>query len=706
MRFKINLKICQTTQRILLILTLGSLLSCTQEKKYELNTNNLNKESSPYLLQHAQNPVFWQKWDPEVYRTQNETNKLIIVSIGYSSCHWCHVMEEETFEDKGVADYMNQNFISIKVDREEHPDIDQLYMTATQMMTGSGGWPLNVVCLPDGRPVYGGTYHTQEQWMEVLGKIQKLYTNDKSQLEEFAQRVAMGIQEVNRFEVNPEPQPLSKSILEEEMKYWSREWDTLNGGERRTQKFITPTKFNYLLHYQQLTQDTNIKEYLEKSLVNIANSGIVDHLQGGFYRYTVDPEWKIPHFEKMLYDNAQLLGLYATAFKVFQNQVFKERVFQTFDFLQRTFKDPSGGYYSAIDADTSLGEGRFYVFSKEELKAAGKEDFNLLLEFYKIDLNFPFETHFYHLRQTATTPEFLEKHQLTEEALHTKKTEWETHFKELLRQREVPLIDTKILTSWNAQLIVGLTQSYEAFGTKKFLREAETVYRFIKTAAFKKNLLYHTVQQGTPKVEAFLEDYAFLIQAANALYRSTLNTQYLDDAEQWAQTTLKKFKEKESPFLTFSQDPTLVSKLVSIDDNVIPSANAVMADNLWTLAQWLGKEEYQNQAQKMLEAVLPNYQEGRSSDYSQWSQLFVKLAFPHYELVIMGPMAHKFAAEFQKYHYPNVLFQSSTSPSSLPLLKDRSVEGETHLYVCENKVCYLPVQTLEEALNQIRELED
>jgi uncharacterized protein YyaL (SSP411 family) len=705
MRFKINLKICQTTQRILLILTLGSLLSCTQ-KKYELNTNNLNKESSPYLLQHAQNPVFWQKWDPEVYRTQNETNKLVIVSIGYSSCHWCHVMEEETFEDKGVADYMNQNFISIKVDREEHPDIDQLYMTATQMMTGSGGWPLNVVCLPDGRPVYGSTYHTQEQWMEVLGKIQKLYTNDKSQLEEFAQRVAMGIQEVNRFEVNPEPQPLSKSILEEEMKYWCREWDTLNGGERRTQKFITPTKFNYLLHYQQLTQDTNIKEYLEKSLVNIANSGIVDHLQGGFYRYTVDPEWKIPHFEKMLYDNAQLLGLYATAFKVFQNQVFKERVFQTFDFLQRTFKDPSGGYYSAIDADTSLGEGRFYVFSKEELQAAGKEDFNLLLEFYKIDLNFPFETHFYHLRQTATTPEFLEKHQLTEEALHTKKTEWETHFKEFLRQREVPLIDTKILTSWNAQLIVGLTQSYEAFGTKIFLEEAETVYRFIKTAAFKKNLLYHTVQQGTPKVEAFLEDYAFLIQAANALYRSTLNTQYLEDAEQWAQITLKKFKEKESPFLTFSQDPTLVSKLVSIDDNVIPSANAVMADNLWTLAQWLGKEEYQNQAQKMLEAVLPNYQEGRSSDYSQWSQLFAKLAFPHYELVILGPKAHEFADEFQKYHYPNVLFQSSTSPSSLPLLKDRFVEGETHLYVCENKVCYLPVQTLEEALNQIRELED
>ncbi|MDA7693584.1 thioredoxin domain-containing protein [Flavobacteriaceae bacterium] len=694
------------SQRFLLILTLGSLLSCSQEKNYDLNTNNLNKESSPYLLQHAQNPVFWQKWDPEVYRVQNDTDKLLIVSIGYSSCHWCHVMEEETFEDQEVADYMNAHFVSMKVDREEHPDIDQLYMTATQMMTGSGGWPLNVVCLPDGRPVYGGTYHTKTQWLEVLGKIQKLYTNDKSQLEDFAQRVAMGIQEVNHFEINPEPQVLSKSILEDEMKYWSREWDTLHGGERRTQKFITPVKFNYLLHYQQLTQDTSVKDYLEKSLVNIANSGIVDHLQGGFFRYTVDPEWKIPHFEKMLYDNAQLLGLYSTAFKVFPKSVFKDRVFQTFDFLHNTFKDPSGGYYSAIDADNSLGEGQYYVFSKEELQTIAQEDFELLLEFYNIDLSAPFETHFYHLRQGKITPDFFNKHQLTEETLYIKKSKWETQFKELLLQREVPLIDTKILTSWNAQLIVGLTQSYEAFGSKKFLQEAEAIYRFIKTTAFKKNQLFHTVQQGKPKVEGFLEDYAFLIQAANALYRITLNTLYLDDAEQWTQTILKKFRETESPFFTFTEDPTLVSKLVSIDDNVIPSANAIMADNLWTLGQWLGKEDYQNQVQKMWEAVLPNYQEGRSSDYSQWSQLFAKLAFPHYELVILGPKAQEFTAEFQKYHYPNVLFQGSTTTSDLPLLKDRFVKDETHLYVCENKVCYLPVQTLEEALEQIRELKN
>ena len=669
-----------------------------------MNTNQLSKETSPYLLQHAQNPVHWQGWNKNLYSKNNPEKKLVVVSIGYSSCHWCHVMEKESFEDKEVASYMNAHFINIKVDREENPEVDQIYMTATQMMTGSGGWPLNVVCLPDGKPVYGGTYHSKDQWLEVLEKIQRLYTNDPSQLETFANRVAMGIQEVNRFEVNSNPKALSKSILIEEMSYWSREWDSIHGGERRTQKFITPTKFNYLLHYQHLTQDTTIRDYLEKSLINIANSGIVDHLNGGFYRYTVDPEWKIPHFEKMLYDNAQLLGLFANAFKVFKNPVFKDRVFQIFHFLKTTFKDTDGGYYSAIDADNSQGEGRYYVFSKEELQTAAQEDFALLVDFYQIDLKDPFESHFYHLRQTTITPEFLKNHQLSLPSLNEKKTAWETYFRQLLDQREIPLIDNKILTSWNAQLIVGLTLAYEAFGTAEFLEEAEAIYAFIKKFAFKRNALYHTVQQGSPKVNAFLEDHAFLIQAANSLYRTTQKTDYLKDANLWTKTTIKEFNDAKSPFFTFTKDPVLVSKLVSIDDNVIPSANAIMAENLWNLGQWTGEKEYQNRAQKMLEAVLPNYKEGRSSDYSQWSQLFAKYAFPHLEFVIVGPQSKRLTAEFQKYYYPNILFQSSTVDSSLPLLENRYVDGETYLYVCENKVCYKPVQTLKDALAKIREL--
>jgi len=667
-----------------------------------LNTNNLNQETSPYLLQHAQNPVFWQAWDATVYQEQNKSNKLLIVSIGYSSCHWCHVMEDETFEDQEVADFMNTYFINIKVDREEYPEIDQLYMTATQMMTGSGGWPLNVVCLADGRPVYGGTYYTKTQWLEVLGKIQKLYTNNTSELEDFAKRVALGIQEVNHFEINSKPQVFSKSILKKEMDYWSREWDTKNGGERRTQKFIVPSKFNYLLQYQYLNQDLAIKDYLEKSLINIANSGIFDHLQGGFYRYTVDAEWKIPHFEKMLYDNAQLISLYATAYKAFKKDIFKTRVYQTFNFLKDKLKAPSGGYFSAIDADNSLGEGRYYVFSKIELEQAAPTDFNLLLDFYNVDLNDPFESNFYHLRHSGITNKFLKKHQISKEELTAKRSAWEMYLKQLLSQREFPLIDNKILTSWNAQLVHGLTQAFQAFGEEKFLSEAENLFRFLKKQLFKNKQLYHTFQKNSPKIKAYLEDYAFLIQAANTLYQATLEPNYLNDAYQWTQTTLKQFDDTKTPFFTFSEDPTLVSKIITIEDNVIPSANAVMANNLWMLGKWLGYEDYLRRSKKMLETVLSNYKEGRSSDYTQWSQLFTKQAYPCYEFIISGTKAKNIGKEFQKHYCPNVIFQASTTTSDLPLLKNRFVKEETYLYVCKNNVCSLPVRSLEKALSLIK----
>jgi len=292
---------------LFVILMLSVFFSCSSDPK--LNQNNLHLESSAYLIQHAKNPIFWQRWNDNLYSRLNNKEKLLVVSIGYSSCHWCHVMEKETFEDSEVADYMNENFISIKVDREENPEIDNIYMTATQMMTGSGGWPLNVVCLPNGRPVYGGTYHTKEQWLEVLGKIQKLYTNDKKQLYEFAEKVEKGIQEVNRFEYTKEIEAFETEMLQSEIALWSSRWDTINGGEQQNQKFITPVKFNYIQQYQHLNKDEKIGNYLEATLQNIALSGIVDHLEGGFYRYTVDPEWKIPHFEKMLYDNAQLNSL-------------------------------------------------------------------------------------------------------------------------------------------------------------------------------------------------------------------------------------------------------------------------------------------------------------------------------------------------------------------------------------------------------------
>jgi len=667
----------------------------------QINQNNLSLESSAYLLQHAKNPINWQRWDKKLYNTNNTDNKLLVVSIGYSSCHWCHVMEKETFEDSGVASFMNEKFISIKVDREENPEIDNIYMTATQMMTGRGGWPLNVVCLPDGRPVYGGTYHTKEQWLEVLGKIQKVYENDKKQLYGIAEKVEKGIQEVNRFEYTEEEADFKPQLLQNEMKIWTSQWDMINGGEKQNQKFITPTKFNYILQYQHLNEDTKIKAYLKNTLENIANSGIVDHLEGGFYRYTVDPEWKIPHFEKMLYDNAQLLSLYANAYKEFKTPLFKSTVYKTFDFLQKRMENTEGGYFSAIDADNEQGEGRYYMFNIDEIKKAAGQDLSMILDYYRIGLDKPIENSFYHLRKTNDFNTFLKKYSITNDQLVEKQKIWESQFEELKKKREFPLTDKKIITSWNAQMVSGLLNSFEAFGDKQFLNQAQRTFTFLRENLISGAELMHTFQANKAKMDANLEDYAFMIRAALGLYQNTGNVDYLEQADELTENAIKNFETTKNPFFTYTKNPVMFSEIISVNDNVIPSANAIMAENLWTLGHLLEKKQYSTKSKKMLDVMTSYFNEGRGSDYSQWAQLITKEAFSYKEVVIVGPEAQNTNREIQQNYLPNVLFQISDKPSELPLLKDRFFKKETLIYVCEDKVCLRPSETVVDALKQI-----
>ena len=667
----------------------------------QINQNNLGLESSAYLLQHAKNPINWQRWDKKLYNTNNSDNKLLVVSIGYSSCHWCHVMEKETFEDFGVASFMNEKFISIKVDREENPEIDNIYMTATQMMTGRGGWPLNLVCLPDGRPVYGGTYHTKEQWLEVLSKIQKVYENDKKQLYGLAEKVEKGIQEVNRFEYTEVEADFKPQLLQNEMKIWTSQWDMINGGEKQNQKFITPTKFNYIQQYQNLNEDTKIKTYFKSTLDNIANSGIVDHLEGGFYRYTVDPEWKIPHFEKMLYDNAQLLSLYANAYKEFKTPLFKSTVYKTFDFLQKRMENTEGGYFSAIDADNEQGEGRYYMFNIDEIKKAAGQDLSIILDYYRIELDKPIEDSFYHLRKTNDFNALLKKYSITNNQLVKKQQNWERQFEELKKRREFPLTDKKIITSWNAQMVSGLLNSFEAFGDKQFLNKAQRTFTFLRENLISGAELMHTFQANKAKMEANLEDYAFMIRAALGLYQNTGNIDYLEQADELTENAIKKFETTKNPFFTYTKNPVIFSEIISVNDNVIPSANAIMAENLWTLGHLLEKKEYSAKAKKMLDVMTSYFNEGRGSDYSQWAQLITKETFSYKEVVIVGPGAQNVNQEIQQNYLPNVLFQISDKPSELPLLKDRFFKKETLIYVCEDKVCLRPSESVLDALKQI-----
>jgi uncharacterized protein YyaL (SSP411 family) len=670
----------------------------------QINQNNLNLESSSYLLQHAKNPINWQRWDKKLYNLINKDKKLIVVSIGYSSCHWCHVIEKETFEDYDVALFMNKNFINIKVDREENPEIDNIYMTATQMMTGSGGWPLNVVCLPDGRPIYGGTYHTKNQWLKVLGKIQKIYENNKTQLLTLADKVEKGIQEINSFEFNEKAKLFQPEIIQDDVYLWASDWDLINGGENQNQKFINPSKFNYIQNYQFLNDDNKVTNYFKSTLENIARSGIFDHLEGGFFRYTVDPDWRTPHFEKMLYDNAQLLSLYSNAYKEFKTPLFKSTVYKTFSFLQKKMKNIDGGYFSSIDSDNNNGEGRYYLFNLEEINIVAGQDLDIILDYYQIELDNPIENSFYHLRKTKDLNTFLKTHSITVEQLDDKQKTWENKYSLLKENRQSPSIDKKIITSWNAQIILGLLSSFEAFGDEQFLIQAKKTFSFLRNKLILKGDLMHTFQLNKAKIDANLEDYAFTIRAALSLYQNTGNINYLEIGNELTQKVIRNFSTNKNPFFTYTKYPVMFSQIISIDDNVIPSANSIMAENLWILGILLDNKDYSSKANEMLSVVASYFCDGKGNNYSQWAQLICKVAYSYKEVVIIGPEARNYNKKLQQNYFPNVIFQISDKPSDLPLLKDRYFKGETFIYVCEDKVCLRPSETPLEALKQINNL--
>ena len=613
-------------------------------------------------------------------------------------------MEKETFEDYDVALFMNKNFINIKVDREENPEIDNIYMTATQMMTGSGGWPLNVVCLPDGRPIYGGTYHTKNQWLKVLGKIQKIYENNKTQLLTLADKVEKGIQEINSFEFNEKAKLFQPEIIQDDIYLWASDWDLINGGENQNQKFINPSKLNYIQNYQFLNDDNKVTNYFKSTLENIARSGIFDHLEGGFFRYTVDPDWRTPHFEKMLYDNAQLLSLYSNAYKEFKTPLFKSTVYKTFSFLQKKMINTDGGYFSSIDSDNNNGEGRYYLFNLEEINIVAGQDLDIILDYYQIELDNPIENSFYHLRKTKDLNTFLKTHSITVEQLDDKQKTWENKYSLLKENRQSPSIDKKIITSWNAQIILGLLSSFEAFGDEQFLIQAKKTFSFLRNKLILKGDLMHTFQLNQAKIDANLEDYAFTIRAALSLYQNTGNINYLEIANELTQKVIRNFSTNKNPFFTYTKYPVMFSQIISIDDNVIPSANSIMAENLWILGILLDNKDYSSKTNEMLSVVAGYFCDGKGNNYSQWAQLICKVAYSYKEVVIIGPEARKYNKKLQQNYFPNVIFQISDKPSDLPLLKDRYFKGETFIYVCEDKVCLRPSETPLEALKQINSL--
>ncbi len=687
----------------LLLIVGGILSSCKethQETKHEF-TNALVNETSPYLLQHAHNPVNWQAWNDDVFEEAQKTDKLVLVSVGYSSCHWCHVMEEETFEDAEVAKLMNDNFINIKVDREERPDIDQVYQTAVQLIGQNGGWPLNAITLPNGKPLYLGTYHTKEQWKEVLTNIHQQYTKDPQKAVEYADRLAAGIEETNIFEPSTAYEKLTTEALKSAVDNWRKQWDLELGGNQGQQKFPVPNTIDFLLDYAVLTKDRQALDHVENTLNKMAEGGIYDHLGGGFFRYSTDPEWKVPHFEKMLYDNAQLIGLYAKGYKVFKNPVYKNVVFETISFLEREMKNPQGGYYATLDADSEGEEGKFYIWKEEELKSVLGDDFLTFSNYYNIQPGNAWQAGNYILYTKGSEKDFLQNNKLTSEDLIIKKAKWQEQLMKARANRVRPATDDKIITSWNALLINGFIEAYQTFGEDDFLKNAISIFDFIKGKSYNKGELVHSFKEGSKRNEGFSEDYAFLIDASLKLYGATLDTAYLNFSNTLMPQAQDHFFDMASGMFKFNKNQSLISNPIKTNDGDIPSPNSVMAHNLFLLGHLNYNPEYSKRSKTMLTTILP-YVTDYTDSYANWSRLLLNLAQPFYEIAVVGTEAEKFTADLQRMHIPNTLITGSSTASDLPLFEERFVEGRTYVYVCQDRVCKLPVQTVEDAIEQLK----
>jgi len=685
------------------ILILSVIYSCNSEvNTNSINQNQLNKETSLYLKQHAQNPINWQRWSNSIFDVSQELDKLIVVSIGYSSCHWCHVMEEETFTNDSIASLMNENFINIKVDREENPDVDQAYMTASQLMTGMGGWPLNVITLADGSPVYAGTYHTTSQWDDILKRIIRLKKDNYDGLKELAKNVKNGVTDINTIYKREEISDFNPEFLKKNIESWKNNWDLNFGGDLAQQKFVSPSKYIFLLNYARIYNDDEVLQHVKKTIDVISSSGLNDFFEGGFYRYTVDNEWRIPHFEKMLYDQAQMISLYSLAFKVFKDEHYKNIAIETIDFLNSNMSSKDGLYFAAMDADTDGEEGKYYSFNREELDIISKNtDFKIFTSYYNIDIDNPWESDRYLLLPNKNNEEenWLKLNNFSKDDLNNQKRIWESNIIEIKKNRTKPRIDDKIIVSWNSLAITGLVDAFEALNNQDYLDKAINMFEELKANSFKRNKLIHTYKENQFQ-EGVLEDYAYLAKASMRLFQATGDESYFNFSKKITDDAISIFKDDESDLLRYSNNVELFTKLISVDDGVIPSPNSILAEQLFNIGHVIFDDEYLNLSDNMVSSV-QSVIDNNLNSYSVWANNILNRVESFYEIAVIGPESKLITDEITNYFTPNTIVVQSKTESILPLFIDRFFEDETYIYVCQNKTCQRPETNINLALEQV-----
>ena len=667
------------------------------DKKF---TNALIDELSPYLQQHAHNPVEWHPWNEGTLTKAKKTGKPMLISIGYAACHWCHVMAHETFEDQETAKIMNDNFLCIKVDREERPDVDAVYMRAVQAMTGSGGWPLHAFALPDGRPFFGGTYFPRLQWQKLCIAIANEYKDNRQKLVQYAGRLDEGLRDPAPFISLPDDESFPKNLLEKAMSQLKSHFDLQNGGTRGAPKFPMPSLYNFMLNFGILHNDQSILSHVKLTLQRMAMGGIYDHIGGGFARYSTDPYWKVPHFEKMLYDNAQLISLYSKAYRLFKEPLFQQTVEETTRFLLRELQTPEGLFASSLDADSEGVEGKYYVWEQEELKKTLGDLYPFAQVVFNINPSGLWEHGQYILLRQSSLASLATELNKSEKELKQIIVQIKSRLFNRREQRTKPSLDHKSLTSWNGLAIQGLAEAYDTFHSPNTIKAAEDTAEFILShMRMPDGGLFHTFTNGQARIIGFLEDYSMLIGGLISLYQSTFNEKWLYQAEELMEYSFNHFFDHQSGFFFFTSDEQtdLTKRDLELTDGVIPSSNSSIAHNLLYLSHYFENDSWEQISNQMILMQKESLSRNLSST-SHWGSLYLTHTHPLFEIAINGPKTSAFAKKMKTGFYPNTLYAGSSTASELPILKNRYKENKTLIYVCRDKVCAAPVESPEKAI--------
>ncbi len=676
--------------------------------KTKSQTNALINETSPYLIQHAHNPVDWYPWESAVFEKAKNENKPIFLSIGYSTCHWCHVMAKESFEDREVADYLNKYFVSIKVDREERPDIDSVYMNVCQAMTGRGGWPLTIIMTPDQKPFFAGTYFPKYQsfghpgLLKLLETVAGKWKSSPERLISDSEYITKTLTDSAKDEKNmkqPGTLPVTKAA-----RYFERAFDSDYGGFGSAPKFPTPHNLMFLLRLYHTKNDKNALLMVEKTLAQMYRGGIFDHVGFGFSRYSTDSKWLVPHFEKMLYDNALLTIIYLETYAVTNNPLYKTVAEKTLTYINREMTSPDGGFYCAQDADSEGEEGKFYTFTIDEIKAVlGNEDGKRLCQRFSVTSQGSFEGK--NILNLIDNAEYFKNDEKIEQML--------SKLREYRDKRTTLHKDDKMLTAWNALMIVAFTKAFRILGQPSYLNSAVKALEFISTnLTDKKGELYISFRNGKAQGSGLLDDYAFLAWGYLELYESTYNIRYLSHCESLSKKILSRFADNDGGFyMNASAGEQLIIRPKEQYDGAMPSGNSVFAYCLIKLAYLTGEVFWQQQADLQLSFYYSRFEEQPFAHSFALIALMLSV-FPTKEVVcaVNEDMFEKTVKTITQGFYPQTSFLVKTAANAgeleklAPFTKNYALQqGQASaFYICENKSCQAPVNSLEGMLSHLK----